>query len=166
MANTPIGIDQEGYNQITDVLKDLMNAFPGLSEGETFKFSTVDSADDKAWFPSSGAMIMQERESITGHVWQMCAYPFTVVYRASGLKQKYKISVKEWLDDLGRWLTRQPVFLDGVAYQLDEYPELTSNRKIKNIQQQNPAYLMVVNEDKSEDWILMMSLTYENEFDR
>ena len=183
--------DPDGYDMVTDALRALIAQYPGLEWGETFGFSTAPTGNGKAIFPTTGAVIESERESITGHVTQMCLYPFTVLFRASGLSQKNRVNAKEWLDTFGRWLEKQTVFINNQYYILREYPALRSAgeydnleliessdedevgtnpvqgvRKILNITRQTPAYLNSVVEDKSEDWVISMVLSYRNEFDR
>ena len=157
--------DVDGYEQITVALMDLANRFPGLYSDDKVTFGMEEAEYGIAIFPSSGSGIYEERESISGHVTQMCQYPFMIVYRASGLNQKRKINAKEWLDNFGRWLEKQPVVINGETYVLLEWPELTGERKIRQITRQTPAYFMP-NEDKSENWIIDMMIQYRNEFDR
>lgn len=158
--------DVDGYELITNALMDMVNVYPGLDQGEAFKFAMDDADEGVAIFPSAGSGIYSERESITGHVEQMCQYPFTVVNRASGLNQKRKINAKEWLDTFGRWLEKQPVKIGGEEVVLSAWPVLTGDRKILSITRQTPAYLVVVNDSKSENWVIDMMLQYRNEFDR
>lgn len=183
--------DPDGYDQVTDALRALIAQYPGLEKGESFCFSTAPSGAGKAIFPTTGAVIQSEVESITGHVTQMCLYPFTVLFRASGLSQKNRVNAKEWLDTFGRWLEKQTVTINGKYYVLNEYPALRAAweydnmnnrevfddeyfgdgavqgiRKIVNIVRQTPAYLNSVSDDKSEDWVISMVVTYRNEFDR
>ena len=117
-------------------------------------------------YPTTGAVIQNEVEDILGHVNQLCQYPFTILFRASGLSQKNRVSAKEWLDTLGRWLEKQEVTIDGREYDLTEYPVIQGTRKIETITRDTPAYLSIINEDKSEDWIISMTIVYRNEFDR
>ncbi len=142
-----------------------MNSFPGLEDGDKFDFSTVPVEDGYSVIASSGSFIVNETESITGHVKQICAYPFMIVCRASGLSQKRKIAMKEWMDTLSKWLTRQEIIMFGVREKL-EWPKLTGDRKITNIERQSPAYLGSINEDKSENWVTELVIQYRNEFDR
>jgi len=158
--------DIEGYDLITEALMELANQYPGLEEGETFDFAQLDDDEGIAIFPSTGAFIYDERESITGHVTQMCQYPFTVVYRASGLNQNRKINAKEWLDTFGRWIEKKPITIDGVEYKLEDWPELTEDREIQEVYRQTPSYLLDVPENKSENWIEEIIIRYRAEFDR
>lgn len=158
--------DVDGYEYVTNALKDTLNSYPGLEDGEKFEFSLIPNAEGFSFIASSGSFIVEERESITGHVLQMCAYPFMVIYRASGLNQKRKIAAKEWMDTLGKWLTRQPVKIDGQVCTLDKWPDLTDGREIRTITRQTPAYLGGINEDESENWVMDMMIQYRNEFDR
>ena len=158
--------DVEGYEQVTHALMALVNSYPGLEQGEEFKYAQLDDVEGIAIFPSTGSYIYEERESITGHVVQMCQYPFTVVYRASGLIQKRKIRAQEWLDTFGRWIEKKPVVIGGTEYTLEEWPELTSDREIEEMYRQTPAYLVDVPDNKSENWIEEIIIRYRAEFDR
>lgn len=152
--------------QLTDVIQSLVNEYPSLQDDESFKFAMAPAENSLAVFPSVGATIQSERESITGHVTQMCIYPFNVVYKASGLREKNKIAVKEWLDDLGRWLGKQPITIGDRTYAIKDWPYIGESREIRNIQIQSPAAIASQNDDMTEDWILSMQLIYRNEFDR
>ena len=157
--------DVDGFEEVTDALMDMMNSYPGLDTDEHFDFSTVPVDDGLAVIASSGSFIVDEKESITGHVKQFCAYPFVIVNRVSGLSQKRKIAVKEWMDTIAKWLTRQEVSIHGKKYKL-EWPVLIGDRKITNIERQSPSYLESINDDKSENWVMELMLKYRNEFDR
>lgn len=158
--------DVDGFEYVTNALMDTINQYPGLLDGEKFEFSVIPNAEGLSVVASSGSFIIDERESITGHVWQTCAYPFMVIYRASGLNQKRKIAAKEWMDKLARWLTRQPVNIDNETYTLAAWPELTEDREIRSITRQTPAYLGSINDDESENWVMDLMIQYKNEFDR
>ena len=164
--NMVVRFDVEGYELVTEAVMALVNTFPGLDSGEEFSFATEREDEGVAVFPTTGSFIYDERESITGHVTQMCQYPFTVVYRASGLNSRRRMTAKEWLDTFGRWIERQPVTINGDVYVLEEWPDLSENRQIREVTRQAPAYLMSVNEDKSENWIMDVIIRYRNEFDR
>ncbi len=166
MPNENLRSDVYGYELVTKALMDLVNSYPGLYSGERFLFATLPAAEGVAIFPSTGSFIYDERESITGHVMQMCQYPFTVVYRASGLNHSLRVTAKEWLDTFGRWIERQPVQIDGTTEQLQEWPDLTQDREIREVTRQSPAYLASVDEDKSENWVVDIIIRYRNEFDR
>lgn len=159
-------LDVDGFDYVTNALMDTINSYPGLEEGEVFSFSTLPEAEGMTVIASSGSFIMDERESITGHVWQTCVYPFMVVYRASGLTSKRKINTKEWMDTLAEWLTRKRVMINGYSVQMSEWPRLTGDRKITRIVRQSPCYLGGINEDKSENWVMDLNIQYRNEFDR
>lgn len=144
----------------------LANSYPGLDEGETFSFAQLDDDEGIAIFPATGSFIYEERESITGHVTQMCQFPFTVVYRASGLTEPRKINANEWLDTFGRWLEKKPVMIGGTEYTLEAWPDLTENREIREMYRQTPSYLLDVPDNKSENWIMELIIRYRCEFDR
>lgn len=158
------GID--GYEIVTTALRELINQYPGLSFGDEITFSVLGEDSGKAMFPVSGAIIETEKESITGHVNQVCLYPFCVIYRAGGLSEDRKAAVKEWLDTLGKWLEMQPITINGEDCTLPGYPPLTGNRELLSIDRQTHAYLYSTNDNKSENWAIYISARYRNEFDR
>lgn len=158
--------DIDGYDIVTTAIRELINQYPGLSPGDEITFSVLGEDNGKAMFPVSGAMIETEKESITGHVQQVCLYPFYVIYRAGGLSEKWKAAVKEWLDNLGRWLEQQEITVGEEKYKLEEYPTLTGHREFLSIDRQSPSYLDSTNENKSENWAIYISARYKNEFDR
>lgn len=158
--------DIDGADAVTAAIRELLNCYPGLPEGDEIAFSSLDEDSGKSMFPVSGAVIEKEREGITGHVTQVCLYPFYVIYRAAGLSENRKAAIKEWLDNLGRWLERQAVLIDGQEHRLGEYPALAGNRRFLTIARQSPGYLDSINENQSENWAISISARYQNEFDR
>ncbi len=144
--------DLDGYDVITTALMELINQYPKLPAGDEIAFSTLEAESGKALFPITGAIIETESKDILGEVTQVCRYPFFVVYRASGLSESRKAAVKEWLDDLGRWLE-----------QLKQYPALSGSRRFLGIERQTPAYLDTVSE-QTEDWTIYITARYSNNF--
>ncbi len=169
MADTEqkqVKYDVDGYDVVTAALRELINQYPNLSEGDEISFSMLGEDSGKAMFPVSGGVIETEKEDITGHVTQVCLYPFYVIYRAGGLTENRKASVKEWLDNLGKWLEKQPIRVNEESYVLKEYPPLTEDRKFLSINRQSPGYLDSTNENQTENWAIYISARYQNEFER
>ena len=155
--------DVDGFDEITSMLTDLLPQFPSV---EKIRFSFLGADKGYAWFPGTGAVIRNERVSITDHVRQECSYPFTIVFRASGLNEQKKKEVQNLLDSFGRWLELQTVTYRGEKLHLEGYPKLTGTRKVISINRETGAYLDSYNENKSENWIINMAVRYRNEFDR
>ena len=162
--NKPKRYDIDGYDVVTNAIKDLLNSFPGLSEGEAIKFSTLEEKNGITFYPISGAVIATETKSVTGKINQLCNYPFHVIYRTSAGSPNSKIIVKEFLDNLGKWLEKQPVNIGGEVKKLKEYPTLTENREITEIARQSPAFLDKVYENDVQDWVISLALKYRNIF--
>lgn len=166
MATPKISFDLDGSEAVSSVLLTLLNTFPGLGTRKVL-FSTLAETSGIGFFPTSGAAILSDTEDITGHVKQVCLYPFTIVYRSAPRSEEQKLKVKEFLDTLGKWLERQPVTINGTEYQISTYPTLSSgNRVIKSISRSNPAHLSAAYQDNIEDWAISATLRYENEFDK
>lgn len=159
--------DIDGTEAVTPVLHDLLNSFPGWTNGEKVEFSTLGETSGVAFYATSGAVLDRHTEDVTGHVVQVCSYPFTVICRVALKTDAQRTRMKELLDALGRWLEQQPVTVNGTTYKLPQYPDLSAgNRKITSIRRVTPAFLNNVYQDKMEDWALSARLTYENEFER
>lgn len=166
MADNIIGIDGGAYDHLTNAVVDLVNEYPGLEQGDEIRFSVLDLTSGKALFPSSAPVITMERISITDHVFQECQYAFSIVYRAAGMSEPRKILVKEWLENLGRWLEGQTVIVGGTEYKLTEFPKLTDGREFRRFSRTSPAYLFTIQANQSEDWQINITAYYFNEFDR
>ena len=158
--------DVDGYEAVTNAILELVNKYPALDSEDEITFSSLPEDKGKTFIPSSGAIIQTEKESITGHVEQTCLYPFSVVFRSGSTSEDRKIYIKEWLDNLGKWLEKQTISIDSTQYVLKQYPKLTGNRKFTGIERQTPAFLSNINENKSEDWVINITARYRNEFDR
>lgn len=156
--------DIDGYDVITNALRELINKYPALN-GDEITYSSLEEDKGKAMFPVSGGVIESKKEDITGHVTQVCLYPFYVIYRGSGFSENRKVNVKEWLDNLGKWLERQTITVNGTDYRLSEYPPLTGKRKFLSIERKTPGYLDSINDNNSENWAIYLSARYQNEYD-
>ena len=156
--------DIDGYEAVTSALRELLNQYPALTGSDEIAFSTLGEESGKAMFPISGAAVETSRQSVTGKVTEICLYPFYVIYRASGLSENRKAKVKECLDNLGKWLERKKVMIDGLEYQLEEYPPLTDGRTFLSINRQTPAYLDNVSDNQTEDWAIYISARYIYEY--
>lgn len=161
-------VDVDGAEAVSKVLLTLLNTFPGLKDSnKKVLFSTLSETSGIGFYPTSGAALLSSKEDITGHVTQVCLYPFSVIYRAAPKTELQKIRIKEFLDALGKWLELQPVVIDDTTHKLAEYPDIASgNRVIKSISRTNPAHLNAAYDDGIEDWIISATLRYENEFNK
>ena len=157
--------DVDGYNAVTTALMELLNQYPRLKEDDEIAFSVLDEDSGKAMFPVNGSVIESETEDITGHVTEICLYPFYVIYRAGALSENRKADVKEWLDNLGKWLERKDVLIGGEIFKLSSYPPLTGSRTFLSISRQTPAYLNEVYDNNSEDWVVHITARYKNEYE-
>lgn len=158
--------DTNGYDDVTKALIELVNQYPALDYDEHILFAEIDAESGMSFIPSAGAAIVREVADVTGHVSQDCVYTFSILYKAGGLSETRRINTKEFLDDLGRWLGRQPIEINGEIFLLAQYPTLTQNRELLNIQITSPSFLSEVTESNVETWLTTMQATYRNEFDR
>jgi len=165
MDDKEVRYDIDGYEEISVAVDELLNQYPAL-EDDVITFASIDGKKGKAFYPVSGAIIQKETRSITGHIKQTCMYPFTIVYRTSTTSEAVKMKVKEWLDNLGKWLEKQEVLINNTPYKLENYPPLQGNRVITDIQRMAPSYQAEPNADGSEDWVIPITLYYRNEYDR
>ena len=161
-----VRFDVDGSEIVSKVLLELLNKCPALC-GKKVAFSTLGEDEGLGFFPSVGAAITSETETITVDVHQVCAYPFDVVLRCAPKTEAARIRCKELLDAIGRWLERQPIVVNGEMHTMDAYPALTEgNRKIRAISRTSPSHLNAVYQNGVEDWLFSGSLRYENNFCR
>lgn len=162
--DTKVRYDLEGGHALTEAIAELLNSFPGLTEGERFAFATLRENGGLAMFPGSGAVVESERKSVTGKVRQVCRYPFAALVRRGGLGESERARVKEWLDAMGRWLGRQSVTVQDQSCRLEAYPALSGGRAMLDISIQAPAYLYERDEHQIETWAVELTARYENIF--
>lgn len=161
----PIGKDATGYQVLTEAMKDLLNRFPGLYEGEEVKYEELGEDSGIAFSNDAGALVYTEREDVIGGVHQTCQYPFFIVYRAaSSAKERQKMSIQEFLDAFGKWLCREPTVIEDETYKLDGYPKLAGTRQIKKITRDN-SYGTEPQENGVQDWLLPVTVQYTNDFE-
>ena len=162
----PIGKDATGYEVITEAMKDLLNQFPGLYEGEEVKYEELSDESGIAFSNDAGALVYTESEDVIGGVHQTCQYPFFIVYRAaSSAKERQKMSIQEFLDAFGKWLCREPAVIEDETYKLAGYPKLAGGRQIRKITRDN-SYGTEPQENGVQDWLLPVTVQYRNDFEK
>lgn len=136
---------------LTAAIMGMLNEYPDLAEGERFAFARLDETGGLAVYPGTGAVIEEERRSVTGKVRQVCRYPFILLSRAGGLSEERRRGAKEWLDTLARWLEQRK-----------DLPALTDGRTLLGLAILSPGYLYDVDESKTETWAVELAARYEN----
>lgn len=160
----PIGVDADGYDILTTAMKALLNQYPGLQENETIRFEQLEDDSGIAFSNDNGALVYSEKEDVCGVMHQICQYPFFVIYRTASLREKQKINVQAFLDSLGKWICREPVVINGSETRLNAFPELSQGRAIKRITRDN-SYGLEPQESGVQDWLLPLSVRYENTYE-
>lgn len=163
--NKPIGKDADGKDILADAIKSLLNQFPGLHDGEKIKYEELGTDSGIAFYADAGALIYSEKEDVCGTMHQVCQYPFIVVYRTASDKERQKLSVQRFLDNLGKWICREPVAVDGVETRLSAFPELSRGRVIKRITRDN-SYGTEPQANGVQDWLLPITVKYEYEWEK
>ena len=143
--------DLSGGYALTAAIREIVNGYPQLREGESVAFATLSETGGLALYPGTGGIIEKETRSVTGKVRQICRYPFVVVLRAGGLSENGRAAAKERLDDLARWLER-----------LRAFPALSEERKLLGFAIQTPACLDDVDDSHVETWAVGLAARYEN----
>lgn len=159
----PFGSDPTGFEYMKRAVKALLNQYPGLN-GEKIYFEEIGEEFGIAFSADAGALVMSEKRSITDHITQVCHFPFLLIYRTNATREFEKLNVSAFLDSIGKWLCKEPVEIQGVMHRLTTYPTISDGRKITRITRNN-SYGTVPNENKSQDWILPVSVQYTYEYD-
>ena len=156
--------DLDGYEVVKDAILEIINQCQLIEREEPVSFGMLEETHGFAIIPVSSSVIESTRKSVTGKVTEICYYPFSLVYRDSGMNEKRKSEVSELLDNIGKWLERKEITVDGESQKLQSYPALTGNRKFLEIKRQTPSYLANTYEDKTEDWEIRITARYQNEY--
>lgn len=157
-----VKFDLDGYEVVKDAILEIINQSPLIEGKEPVSFGVLEETHGFAMIPVSSSVIESTRKSVTGKVTEVCYYPFSLVYRGSGMNERKKSEVSELLDNIGKYLEKKEIDIDGVGHRLKYYPLLTENRKFLEIRRQTPSYLANVYEDKTEDWEIRITARYEN----
>lgn len=157
----PISLDGEGYNVLTQAVLALMLEYSELV-GVDIYFEQLSEKSGVAFSADNGALVMAERKSVTGKIWQTCQYPFFVVYRTESTQERIKLQIQTFLDTLGRWLCKEPAFVNGEWIRLKRYPELSEGRKIVRVTRSN-SYGLEPSANGVQDWLLPVTVEYTNE---
>ncbi len=140
----------ESFDSVARAVLAAAEAFPGLAEGERFAFASLDEQGGMAIFPRAGEVVREERRSVTGRVWRVCCWPFTVVCRAGGPNEDRRADMAGWMDALGR-------YLEG----LRAYPALTEDRRLTAIERASAPRQGDRPADRTETWVMDMTAQYE-----
>ena len=160
----PIGYDLDGYNVVKDAVLAMINQSPLLKKEGKVSFGMLEKNRGFAIMPTSSSVVESRKKDVTGKITEICYYPFALVYRDTGMNEKRKSEVTELLDNMGKWLEKQEITIDGVSQQLEEYPELTDNRMFLEVKRQTNSYLAKTYEDRAEDWEILITARYKNEY--
>lgn len=163
--NKPIGKDADGKDILADAIKTLLNQYPGLHDGEKIKYEELGTDSGIAFYADAGALIYSEKEDVCGTMHQVCQYPLIVVYRTASDKERQKLSVQRFLDNLGKWICREPVAVDGIETRLSAFPELSRGRVIKRITRDN-SYGTEPQANGVQDWLLPITVKYEYDWEK
>lgn len=164
MPEKVIGIDVDGYDLLTEAIKDLLNKYPLLKKDQVITFGELGDTSGITMIPTSGSVIYTENTDVTGKTTQKCSYQFNVIYRGTGLSQKRKINIKEWLDNLGKWLEKQPIKIGDEVFKLKDYPKIGEGRTFNNVKRMSQSYPAAENASGTEDWEIIIQALYDNEF--
>lgn len=160
----PVKFDSAGHAFARRAMRELLNQYPGLLEGECIKFAETDEKGGIAFFGNGGAVVYEEKKYISGSIIQKCQYPFVLVYRSSATqKESHYANIVDFLEGLGKWLVGESIVIDNETYQLEKYPEMTDGRKITELICDNVGEAEP-DGDGTRNWLLPVTVRYTNTF--
>ena len=161
-----VKFDLDGYEVVKDAILEIINQSPLIPEKEKVLFGVLGEKNGFAMIPTSSSVVESEKKDIIGNVTEICYYPFSLIYRSTGLNEKRKSEIVEMLDNIGKYLEKKEIFAYGENYKLEEYPALTGNRKFVEINRVTNAYFANTYTDKSEDWEIRIIARYEIKYNK
>lgn len=160
--NEPIGVDVSGFLVLRDAVLSLLNGYPGL-DGQAVTLSGLDENYGLSMEPESGALIYDKNPDILGGIHNKCQFPFYVIKRGATTSEYLKRQTMDFLETLGAWVCQEPVIIGETEYRLTEYPVLTGGRRITGADRSN-AYGLTPNENKTQDWVIQVTVNYTHDF--
>lgn len=161
----PIGVDVSGYEVLQDAVRELLNQYPGLLEGEVIRFEELGEKEGICFSNDAGALIYSRKKDVVGTIHESCEYSFFIVYRdAASAKEAKKLRIASFLDSIGKWLCGEKIVIDGQEYRLTSYPKLAQGRKIEDITRKL-YYGTEPQENGVQDWLLPVTVQYTNDFE-
>ena len=141
-------IDLKTSDKLTPILLRLLNSYPDLDPGERIIFADGSQEQGIYMITICSAVIVNEYHDIVGNYQKDCQYPFYISYAVGKDSTGSRVSIKEFLDDLGIWLEGQ-----------DLSEMLTVSEEAK-LERQTPAFLEDVSEAGIERWSIYINLFY------
>lgn len=89
--------------------------------------------------------------------------PFLLGYRGKQNNAKRKIKMVDLLNNMGKWLGKEEVTVEGERYMLEEYPGLSEGRLISKIEQQTVPYIHEADEHGNVTYVCTINVQYSKE---
>ena len=148
-----VRIDVQDGESFTMLLLNTLNEYPDLMEGEKIVFGDSSHNSGLAMYPIAGALVLSETQDVLGMIDSSRQYPFTIVYKVAQGSANLAISIKDFLDNMGKWLERQ-----------DLSRKVSEEITINDIKRQTVAALDSVEEDGTQNWTVSISLNYTKRY--
>ena len=107
-------------------------------------------------FPEHGAVY--DQRFISGSF--MASYPFVLRRRTRQTDDEGRINVETELDKIARWLCGEVIEVGATSYQLQNYPPLSDDRTIKEIEKTSTVFLAGQTVDGITDYAVYLTLRY------
>jgi hypothetical protein len=114
---------------------------------EEIQFESLHDGESKALFSRTGAVYLDK--NILGGF--RALVPFSINYRGNPVSDEDRIKMIDYLSDFGKWLTET------------DYPALTDDRIIEEIDMVTPSFLESASEDGQFTYTQIYTLRYRKE---
>lgn len=148
-----VAYDTRGAEQLTKPFLALLNSYPDLMEDEKIVFGDGSQESGIALYPVSSALVLTRTDDITGWRVDECQYMAYLIYKVSRDSGANRISIKDFLDDIGRWIEDQ------------DYSGMSQEVKVTNISRQTASYLDSTEESGVENWAIQLLLEYTRTYE-
>lgn len=88
-------------------------------------------------------------------------FPFVIRYRSKPTNNEDRIQRENLMNKIANWLSGKETSYNNVNYQISEYPTMTEGRTIKEIEQQQNAFIVDKQDDGTVDVQVSMRLKYK-----
>lgn len=148
---------------ITEAVKKIIAKYEAIS-GLKIPYGVI-GKDGMGFISESGALVLKEEYDIAGGFVKSCSFPFFLLCRKETKDEKARLSAGRILENFGKWITGEPVYLNGSIHELTsyDYPVLGEGKVIYKITRENYYPEEPNGQAGTQDWILPVTVFYEHE---
>lgn len=145
----------EEQDIIGKAVYEMLKECPMIQNGIAVQYGSITN-NSISVFAVSGAIV--SKRYINGGF--IGLFPFVIRYRSKPTNNEDRIQRENLMNQIANWLSGKETTYNNVKHEISEYPAMTEGREIKEIEQQQNAYIVSKADDGTVDFQVSMRLKY------